>query len=64
MHKIEIGKIHNGYLVDDGWGVRSVYQTLEEVFEDLLLLFEGRASTFSGESYGRVVIERGNGQGK
>jgi len=54
----EIEKVSNGYLITNKWNCRFIYQTLEEVFEALLLHFEGRASTFSGESYGRVVIER------
>lgn len=61
--KIEIEKVTNGYIarrkVMAGFenDIR-VFNTLDDLFEYLLLLLEGRSTSFSGDSYGKVEIIR------
>ncbi len=57
---IEIEQIDNGFIVNEH-GSKRAFLTLEEVFSFLLIAFEGRASTFTGESYGAVQIRRAKG---
>ena len=56
-YPICIRRAVNGYIVDVENKER-VYQTLDEVFTELLMTFEGRADTFTGKSFGRVVVSR------
>ena len=55
---MEIIKVSNGYIIQDNYSEKEVYQTLDEVFERLLMHFEGRSETFGGNSFGKVRIER------
>lgn len=53
---IEIEKISNGYLITTGRGDRVACESLLEVFERLLVLFEGKSKMFHGSLYSQVVI--------
>ena len=53
---ITIEKVSNGYIVIDNRGQRKVFLALQEVFDYLLLHFEGLAVSFSGELFGQVII--------
>jgi hypothetical protein len=57
MDNIIIKKVTNGYIIEDSIFTR-VYNTLEEVFDHLLLQYEGRSETFRSDSYGKVTINR------
>jgi len=37
---------------------KELVPTTEELFNKLLLLFEARSDTFTGDSYGKVTISR------
>lgn len=56
MAKIE--KVKNGYIVDLD-GKVEVQPDLLNVLQRLLSYFEGRSDHFSGDLYGRVMIDRG-----
>lgn len=53
---MKIEKVYNGYIVK-GTAYTEIYHTLQEVFDSMLLHFEGRAKMFGGDSYGQVIIE-------
>lgn len=53
-----IRKVNNGYVVTDTRGTEHVFRNLDEALGFMLLHFEGRASSFRGNSFGRVVIQR------
>lgn len=53
---IIITKVDNGYQLQHSWR-NEVYKTIEEVFQAMLLYCEGRAESFGGNSYGKVVVE-------
>ena len=55
---IKIQKVSNGYILEKGIETL-VYPSIEELFNDLLLFFEGKSSTLLGDSYGEVKILRG-----
>ncbi len=58
---VKIKKVSNGYIVEDiSSNEESVYETLDEVFEDLLLHFEGLNKYFKEDLYGRVKVIRGS----
>ena len=54
-----ITKVSNGYIVESSPVLHEVYQTLDAVLERLLQHFEGRCPSFTGDKYGKVIIERG-----
>lgn len=54
-----IRQVKNGYIVTL-YASENVCPTLESVFEELLLFYEGRAFTFNGKMHGRITIERGH----
>ncbi len=57
----KIKKVWNGYILESGGAFTSntrVFKTIEELFDDLLMRFEGRSDCFNGDSYGRVIIQR------
>lgn len=60
MSDYVVERAHNGFIVSKGIGcsTRAVYHTLDEVFDDMLAYFEGRASCFFGEKHGSVSIDR------
>ena len=60
MTKIEIEKIKGGYILNrKEYGEnRELISTTEELFENLLLIFEGRADSFHRDMYGKVSIDR------
>jgi len=53
---MNIRKIKNGYIITDG--SEEIHTTLESVFSNLLLHFEGRGKYFGGDSFGVVEIHR------
>lgn len=53
---MNIEKVSNGYIVSTRYGSKTICKTLDEVFQYLLLQFEGRSKFFSGCSYGYVHI--------
>lgn len=55
---LKIRKVGNGYIFTDRLGNEHIYSKTEELFAQLLLLLEGRATTFSGDSFGEVKILR------
>ena len=55
---INIRKAKNGYITTDENGIEKVHTTLESVFSDLLLSFEGRSKWFGGDLFGVVEIHR------
>ena len=58
---VEIEKIKGGYLVTVLSLIKrdkELVPTTEELFNKLLLLFEARSDTFTGDSYGKVTISR------
>lgn len=55
---IKIKHVINGYIVDTD-GEETIHVTLDEVFNKLLIHFEGRASSFTGNAFGIVSIQRG-----
>ena len=56
MRKVRSAK--GGYIVTDDSGSEEVMTSLEEVFEDLLLHFEGRGRYFGGDSFGVIEVVR------
>jgi hypothetical protein len=55
---LEVTQVENGYIVRDRYGKQQVYKTLDEVFQHALAVFEGRAPSFGGDSYGHVKVLR------
>jgi len=55
---MNLRKIKNGYIITDRFGSEEIHTTLESVFSNLLLHFEGRGKWFSGDSFGVVEIHR------
>lgn len=56
---LRIEKIENGYLLH-GIGVLNktkCFKTLEELFQEVLFTLEGKSELFTGNSYGKVIIE-------
>jgi len=53
---MDIEKIDNGFLITDGLTTKRKADTLEQVFDWMLLHFEGKGRYFCGESFGKVVI--------
>lgn len=60
MTKIEIECIKGGYIYypNEYGDTRELIPTTDELFRILLLKFEGRAESFHGNIYGKVVINR------
>ena len=54
---VTIKKLSEGYYLECG-NLTYACKTLEEIFEHILLHFEGRCNTFIDNSYGKVTIER------
>ena len=55
---MNIRKVKNGYITTDENGIEEVHTSLESVFSDLLLSFEGRSKWFGGDLFGVVEIHR------
>jgi hypothetical protein len=56
---VTINKVSNGYVLGLGYGRSDeIFLTTDELFNKLLLLFEGRCDSFSGDLYGNVSISR------
>ena len=55
---ISIEKCEGGYIVIDRYGTKMLKTSLDELFEYLLLTFEGRSKYFAGSSFGRICIDR------
>lgn len=61
MTEIKIEAIKGGYILTANrraFPERELISTTEELFEDLLQIFEGRADCFRGDMYGKVTISR------
>lgn len=61
MAKIE--QVRNGYILESQ-GSKMICVTLEEVFQTLLLQYEGLSPSFLGEGFGQVTIVRGYKDGE
>ena len=61
INLISIEKINNGYLVENIGGKRA-FPGLDDLFDHLLLIFEGKTQHFHGDSYGKVTIDRTKGE--
>ena len=61
MTEVRICQVENGYIVQETNALTRtmVFATLDEVMQEMLTAFEGRYAGLSGDSYGRVTIERG-----
>lgn len=57
ISSITIHKVDNGYIISF-YASEKVFLNLEDVFNELLLYFEGKGSTFLDSLYGKVIIER------
>jgi len=56
---ITITRAANGYILSDNMRTAlEIFPSLDLLFARLLLRFEGLASSFTGESYGTVMIVR------
>lgn len=53
---MEIEKVSNGYIAKDVID-KEVFLTIKELFEHLLLIYEGKSDSFSGDSYGKIIIK-------
>ncbi len=60
MNQITIEKMEGGYIITGSMGRKYIKTTLDEVFDDLLLQFEGRSKNFYENSFGEVTINREN----
>jgi len=54
---MKVDRVCNGYIVELP-AETNVFATLEEVFEWMLMHYEGRSSCFIGSSYGKVTVRR------
>jgi hypothetical protein len=61
MVEFSIKPAENGYIAHETREQTKtfVFDTLDEVMQEMLTAFEGRYAGLSGDSYGRVTIERG-----
>ena len=62
MTEVRICQVDNGYIIEKKTPAMTrtmVFNTLDEVLQELLTAFEGRYAGLSGDSYGLVTIERG-----
>ena len=57
MDAYRIRRVNNGFVVESGANEK-IMSTLDEVFDDMLLHYEGRSKTFTRDSYGDVSISR------
>ena len=53
---MNIKKVTNGYIIKNKFGTEEIFQSIEEVFNRLLLHFEGKSEKFDGDSYGKVIL--------
>lgn len=58
MNQMTIEKMEGGYIITNDMGRRYIRTTLDEVFEDLLLHFEGKSKHFYEDCFGKVTINR------
>ena len=58
MSYARVEKVENGYIVTDKRGNQRVIFSTEELFNHLLLMFEGLSSTFQGDKFGHIEIKR------
>jgi hypothetical protein len=61
MVEFSIKPAENGYIAHETREQTKtfVFDTLDEVMQEMLTAFEGRYAGLSGDSYGRVTIDRG-----
>ncbi len=57
MGIVKIERVENGFILELD-NTKTVYLTLDELFERLLLHYEGKSKVFYHEAYGNVIIER------
>jgi len=57
--EIKIEKAKNGYILKEsqGTGALKIFYTIQELFDWLLLIFEGKSENFKGDLYGKVEIK-------
>lgn len=53
----DVDQVRNGYIITDRYGIKRVYESLDDVFRDLLFCFEQRAPLYALH-YGEVHIVR------
>lgn len=53
---MNVEKVNNGYVVTQLNGQKDVAHTLEEAFDIILFIFEGKGKYFVGDSFGKVII--------
>jgi len=61
---ITIEKVSDGYIYSDSYHPKEVMKTTDELFDRLLMSFEGRCKHFSGDMYGNVLIYRSPTEGE
>jgi hypothetical protein len=64
MMSAKIERAQNGYMFYGGvLSQPEIFLTLDELFERLLLYYEGRCDSFGGDLFGKVIVEREKGRG-
>ena len=58
MADYEITRFANGYSFKSGINQAEVYLSVDDLLSRILLALEGRAPSFTGSAYGRVIVER------
>ena len=57
MDKVEIMQASNGFILSQS-NCHTVYTSLDELFNALLLHYEGLSPLFHGDRFGAVIINR------
>lgn len=52
-----IERITNGYMLVDDIGQKHAFPSIQELFEHILLVLEGKGEHFGGSMYGKVRLE-------
>jgi hypothetical protein len=55
---ITVERVERGFIVDYWTGNKDICFSLDELFEKLLLHYEGRSELFYEDIYGKVTIDR------
>jgi len=58
MRTVEIKKVENGYIWQQGADIPKVFVTVEALFSEMLCWAEGRKESWIGAQYGKVTVER------
>ena len=54
---IQIERVYNGYIFRPNIGEAELFLSTQDLFDRLLLYFEGKSKHFRNDSYGKVIIE-------